>query len=80
MDMNRVIKLSDLKPHQHGRVITIQTKTHDEMSRLMVAGVLPNACINLIQNDRRNVLFFANNDELTVDREIASRIYVELDK
>ena len=80
MDMNQVMTLSDLKPDQHGRVITISTKTDDEMQKLMLAGMLPNAYINLIQNDRRNILFFANNEELAVDREIASRIYVELDK
>lgn len=79
MDMNRVIALSDLKPDRRGRVITIRTKNAHELQRLMHAGVLPNAAVNVMYRDARHVLFFANYIELAVDRQIASGIFVELD-
>ena len=79
MDINRVITLSDLKPAQPSRVVSIRTKTVQQLLRLMQAGVIPNACVNVIQRNGRNVLFFANYEELAVDQEIASGIYVELD-
>ena len=80
MDINRVLALSDLKPAQSGRVVSIRIKTVQQLLRLMQAGVLPNACVNVIQRDGRHVLFFTNYKELAVDQEIASGIYLRLDK
>jgi hypothetical protein len=44
----------------------------------MQAGVLPDACVNVIHRDERHVLFFTNYKELAVDQVLASQIYVEL--
>ncbi len=77
MVMNRVIALNDLKPDQLGRVVTIKTKTVQELLKLMGAGILPDARINVMHRDGGHVLFFANCKELALDREIASRIFVE---
>ena len=80
MDINGVIALSDLKPAQPGRVVSISTKTVQHLLRLMQAGVLPNACVNVIQRDGRHVLFYTNYKELAVDQEIASGIFLRLDE
>jgi len=79
MDISRVITLSDLKPSQQGKVVTIKTKNIQELKRLMQAGVLPDACVNVLHRDGRHVLFFVNYKELAVDQEVASGIYVGLD-
>jgi Fe2+ transport system protein FeoA len=79
MDISRVITLSDLKPSQQGRVVTIKTKNVQELKRLMQAGVLHDACVNVLHKDGRYVLFFANYKELAVDQEVALGIYVGLD-
>jgi Fe2+ transport system protein FeoA len=78
--MNQVRALSDLKPDQQGRVVSIRTKSTRELQGLMRAGVLPDACVKVVQRDGRHVLFFANFEELAIDREIASGIYVEPDR
>lgn len=78
MDLNRTIQLSDLKPGQPARVASIRTEAVEDLRRLMQAGVLPNASVNVIHRDRRHILFFTNYKEVAVDQDIASRIYVEL--
>ena len=78
--INRVIALSDLKPDQQGRVVTIKTKTTQELLKLMGAGILPDARVNVMHRDKGHVLFFANYRELALDQEIASGIYVEPDR
>ena len=78
MDISRVITLSDLKPSQQGRVVTIKTKNVEELQRLMQAGILPDACVKVLHQDGRHILFFANYKELAVDQEVASGIYIGL--
>jgi len=78
--MNRIIALSDLKPDQQGRVVNIKTKTTQELLKLMGAGLVPNASVNILHSDQGHVLFFANYWELALDHEIASCIYVEPDR
>jgi Fe2+ transport system protein FeoA len=77
MDMNRVIALSDLRPDQQAKVVIVRTKTAQELQSLMMAGILPNAQVNVMHRDGRHVLVFADCKELAVDREIAAGIYVE---
>ena len=78
--MNRIIALNEMKPDQQGRVVSIKTKTNQELLKLMGAGIVPDARVNVMHRDRGHVLFFANIKELAVDQEIASGIYVEPDR
>ena len=78
--MNQIIALNELKPDQQGRVVSIKTKTNQELQKLMEAGIVPDARVNVMHRDRGHVLFFANTKELAVDQEIASGIYVEPDR
>ena len=77
--MYRILALNELKPDQQGRVVSIKTKTNQELLKLMGAGIVPDARVNVVHQDRVHVLFFANTKELAVDQEIASGIYVEPD-
>jgi Fe2+ transport system protein FeoA len=78
MDMKRILALSDLNPNQEGRVISIRTKTAQDLHALMRAGVFLDVSISVVQYDRGHLLFLANCRELAVDQEIAGRIFVEL--
>jgi Fe2+ transport system protein FeoA len=76
MAVDRIVALSGLKPSQRGQVVTIKTVNVQDLQKLMQAGVLPDACVNVLHQDGSHVLFFANHKEIAVDHEIASRIYV----
>ena len=78
--MNRIIALSDLKPDQQGIVVNIKAKTPQELLKLMGAGIVPDARVNVMHSDKGHVLFFANYRELAMDHEIASSIYVKTDR
>jgi Fe2+ transport system protein FeoA len=80
MDINNVFTLNDLNPVRQARVVAIKTKTVEQLQELMQAGLLLNARINIIHRDRQHILFFSNNKELAVDREVASEIHVEPDE
>ncbi len=77
MDMKRILALSDLNQNQECRVVSIRTKTTQDLHSLMRAGIFPDVSIRVAQCDRNHLLIFADYRELAVDREIASGIFVE---
>jgi Fe2+ transport system protein FeoA len=76
--MNLIRPLRDLDRAQKGRIVSVEAKTLQELQCLRRAGVLPGAEVDVIHNNSRYVHFVVGSDELAVDRQIASEIYVEL--
>ncbi len=72
-------RLCDLRSNQKGRIASINIRNRQDLHTLLAAGVLPHARVSVLHNDANHVLFFADCNELMVDRESASGILVELD-
>jgi DtxR family Mn-dependent transcriptional regulator len=78
--VDRVISpLSDLEPGEHGRISYIRMNDPKRLEKLMAMGVLPGVPITLLR-DSPSYVFEAGYTQFATDREIASDIYVRLDR
>lgn len=71
--------LSEMKSGGRARVVYIQTRDHQKLQKLMAMGVLPGRVITLIQRVPSYV-FSIGRTQIAVDKEIASEIYVRLER
>jgi DtxR family Mn-dependent transcriptional regulator len=71
--------LSDVKKGQKGKVVYIQTEDHNMLKKLMAMGILPGKTITLIQRTP-SFVFSVGKTQVVVDAELASSIYVRVEK
>jgi len=71
--------LTALKAGQKGRVAYIHTGNDKKLQKLMAMGVLPNMKISLLHKTPSYV-FQVGHTQVAVDKEMASDIYVRLEK
>ncbi len=69
--------VSDMQPGQSGKVVAINSVNHTRIERLHVLGLITNAIITLEQK-RPTYVLRVGFTELSIDREIASNIMVDV--
>ena len=69
--------LSMMKPQQTGKVVAIQSDNHTRVERLNVLGLVPDALI-MVEQKRPTFVIRVGFTELSVEREIADDILVEV--
>ncbi len=74
-----IIPLSDLSKGQKGKIAYIHTKDHHILRKLMAMGTLPGSIITLIQRFPSYV-FHIGQSQFTIDKHMASHIYIRLVK
>ncbi len=74
-----IIPLSDLSKGQKGKIAYIHTKDHHILRKLMAMGTLPGSIITLIQRFPSYV-FQIGQSQFTIDKHMASHIYIRLVK
>jgi DtxR family Mn-dependent transcriptional regulator len=74
-----IYPLSEVKNGQTGKVTYILSEDHQKLKKLMAMGVLPGRKITLIQKSPSYV-FSVGRTQIAVDKDIASSIYVRVDK
>ena len=72
-----VSSLSRLREGQHGEIVYILTKSHDNLPKLLAMGILPGHPIEIIQTFPTYV-FQVDQTQIAVDSSIADDIFVRL--
>jgi Fe2+ transport system protein FeoA len=73
----RIRPLSSIQPGQSAKVVTIQSSNHARVERLHILGLADGASVTLEQN-RPTFVLRAGFTELSLEREIADEILVEV--
>jgi DtxR family Mn-dependent transcriptional regulator len=74
-----IAPLSELRPEQSGHIAYIQMNDPRRLHKLMAMGVLPGVPITLLRRSP-SFVFEAGYSQFAVDKEIASDVYVRLDR
>lgn len=74
-----VSSLNNLQANQRGKIAYLYTKDNKKLQKLMAMGVLPGIAVTLIQKFPSYV-FQAGQSQFAVDEELASAIYVRMNK
>ncbi len=78
MDIDGLTQLVCLRCGEGGVVAAMQAGNASKLRRLMEMGLALGIRIDLIQKDSRNVLIFAGQHELALDRDMASCVFVRV--
>ena len=70
-----VVRLTELKSNEEGKIVYIQTKDNKKMQKLVAMGVLPGNRIRLLQSFP-SYIFRVGYSEFAVDAEMAREIFI----